>query len=216
MIAMSESIKSVSIEIPLGGEIRVLLLDDSKFDGERIRRMCSRMALPIEIFEANSIEQLDLIVEDETFDVIIVDYSLPVVDGFVALEHVNQSVRNHNAGKILITGFEISGMPGQAMRAGYQDFLGKDAIDIVTLERAICNAIGAKLKLSLAAGAAGLVDREVFRQCVIEALLDERVQVSIGSAVRSSSTVVYGGQMDVGSSEDFFLQLPDVDDFLFH
>jgi len=115
--------------MPLPREVRCLLLDDSNFDRARIRRLSKQTNMSIHIDEVDSIAQMDKAVEAENYDLIMIDYRLPVGDGMVALEHVMQSEHNKDAGKIMITGDGARQTAVQAMRAGCHDFLTKEEMD---------------------------------------------------------------------------------------
>lgn len=121
--------------------VRCLLLDDSNFDRARIRRMARQTDLAIQMDEAECITQLSAAVQEERYDIVLIDYRLPIGDGMVALEHVMNSLRNKDAGKIMITGDGARQTAIKAMRAGCHDFLTKEEMNAKALREAIANAL---------------------------------------------------------------------------
>ncbi len=130
-----------SPHVSMPGDIRALLLDDSNFDRARIRRLSQRTGLSIQFDEVDSIDAMDQAVINENYDLILIDYRLPVGDGLVALDHILQNDQNRDAGKIMITGNGAVDTAVQAMRGGCHDYLRKDDMDEEMLHCAIVNAL---------------------------------------------------------------------------
>ena len=135
----TELLPSPYVSMP--GDIRALLLDDSNFDRARIRRLSQRTGLSIQFDEVDSIDAMDEAVTNENYDLILIDYRLPVGDGLVALDHILKNDQNRDAGKIMITGNGAVDTAVQAMRGGCHDYLSKDVMDENALHGAIVNAL---------------------------------------------------------------------------
>lgn len=126
---------------PLPREIKALLLDDSNFDRARIKRISNRTALCIEMDEVDSIAALDQAVAAQNYDVILIDYRLPVGDGLEALDLLQRNELNKDTAKIMITGDHSRETADQALSSGCHDFLSKDEINAEALRRAVLNAV---------------------------------------------------------------------------
>ena len=122
-----QSSQSVSeVQAPVK-EIRALLLDDSNFDRQRIRRMGGRIAdLPLTLDEDATLSEMEDALDRAKYDVILVDYRLAEGDGVQALNKISAKSLQNGAGRIMITGNEDIGTAVQAMRSGCHDFLCKN------------------------------------------------------------------------------------------
>lgn len=152
MLNVIQTQKSFLSPLPLPREIRCLLLDDNAFDRARIRRMSKQTNLSIFLDEVDSIGRLVKAIESETYDVILIDYLLPVGNGMAALNQIMQSSQNQDAGKIMITGFGAEKTAQEAMQAGCHDFLVKEEMSVEVLRNAMMTALtNAKCDKALAA-----------------------------------------------------------------
>ncbi|WP_432816712.1 response regulator [Sulfitobacter sp. JB4-11] len=122
-------------------DLRVLLLDDSSFDCQRIRRLSGKTGLRIDLDEVHSIAQMDRAVARTRYDLMLIDYRLPQGDGMVALDRVLDAPRNRDAAKIMITGNSAALIRVQALRRGCHEFIIKAELDANMLRRAMINAL---------------------------------------------------------------------------
>jgi CheY-like chemotaxis protein len=168
--------------MPPPATVRALLLDDSNFDRARIRRLSQRTGLCVELDEVGSIDELDYAVTQERYDLIMIDYRLPVGDGMQALNVVLQNPQNCDAGKIMITGDNAQETAIKAMRGGCHDFLTKQSIDAEALTQAMINAMTlARQRQQVSAQTQQ--QREVIKQGLVAALNDSEVQDNVVSLV---------------------------------
>lgn len=170
------------VDVPPPTTVRALLLDDSNFDRARIRRLSQRTGLSIELDEVGSIAELDMAVAKQRYDLIMIDYRLPVGDGMQALNHVLQSPRNRDAGKIMITGDNAQETAVKAMRGGCHDFLTKETIDAAVLTHSMVNAITLARQRQVLT-ARSLKQREMVKQGVVAAMADNEVRGNVVSLV---------------------------------
>ena len=207
--------------MPAPREIRALLLDDSNFDRARIRRLSNKTNLLIQMDEVDSLEQLDRAVATENYDVILIDYRLPVGNGLDALSMVSENALNRGAGKIMITGDNARETVLSAMRGGCHDFLTKDEMDGEALRHAILNAMQAawqsrQLQLQVE------MQKEIIRQGLVEAIRDREVQGNVISLVQDHLRALPGGRAGVPALattdelEALLSYLDDEDEFIFH
>ena len=200
-------------------DIRVLLLDDSTFDCQRIRRLATKTDLNIAFDDVNSIEALDRAVTETPYDLILIDYRLPVGDGMEALDHVLQTPMNCNAAKIMITGNGAMETAVQALRRGCHDFLSKSDLDADVLRTAMMNA------LSLAGQRNQMqqsVQREALHEGLVSALQDQRVRDNLAALIRQQvgqTGPAAAAQIAGLPSYEFELLiagLDEADEFIFH
>lgn len=121
--------------------INALLLDDSKFDRQRLRRMGRDSGLPLYLDEVSTIEGLSEQMDEAQFDVILLDYRLTVGDGIEALEVVRNHPRHAQVPTIMVTGLAEPEVAIRAMRLGCSDFLLKSQITAESLRKAVLAAI---------------------------------------------------------------------------
>lgn len=124
-----------------GQPINALILDDSKFDRQRIRRMTRDSGLPIYLDEVTSIEGLRTLLDADEFDVILLDYRLNSGDGLEALEMVRTHPKNAMCPTIMVSGVADPDVAIRAMRLGCSDYLAKSHIDAGSLKEAVVGAI---------------------------------------------------------------------------
>lgn len=172
------------VPIPAPKQIKVLLLDDSNFDRERIRRLSRKTDLPIVLDEVGNIEEMAQRVRSEKYDVILLDYRLPVGSGLEALNHIKDNPHNRHAAKIMITGAGEVETAVQAMQGGCHDYLNKDNLDVHILRESVTNAMAMSQKLyqdelTIAH------QREVITSGLASALQDKAVQASVALLLRS-------------------------------
>ena len=204
---------------PLPRDIRTLLLDDSNFDRARIRRLSHKTDLCIHMDEVESIAAMDDAVSRENYDLILIDYRLPIGDGMEALDHLFKSDLNKGAGKIMITGEGARQTAMQAIRNGYHGFLTKAEMDAEGLRDAIINAVTlARQQQQLILQASQ--QREFIREGLVAALQDSEVQSNVVSLVRENRTEHRSDQIrsrfEAAEIDQLLAGLDDEDEFVFH
>lgn len=213
------------IPLPVPKQIRALLLDDSQFDRQRIRRLSHKSDLPIVLEEVDSLQDMYQALRGGQFDVMLLDYRLPVGSGIDALSVINQDPRHRHAAKIMITGAGEVDVAVQAMQEGCHDYLNKDALDVPTLHKSLTQAIA----VSRQNQKAEQDHREVFRHGLTTALKDQSVQAALAQMVRSelsfqqSQTSAMQARFSSPQERSAldamiveFLQPEDEDEFRFH
>lgn len=219
MLQSSNSTFTAPLTLPRMDDIRVLLLDDSSFDCQRIRRLTSKTDLCIALDEVNSIEAMDRAVNETPYDLILIDYRLPVGDGMEALDHVLQTPKNRDAAKIMITGNGAMETAVQALRRGCDDFISKSDLDADLLRSAMMNA------LTLAGHRQEVqahMQREALHEGLVSALQDDRVRDNLAALIRqqvgqtgpAAATQIAG--LPSHEFELLIAGLDETDDFIFH
>lgn len=206
--------------VPARRTIRALLLDDSNFDRARIRRLSKKTELPIQLDEVDSIAQMDRAVARSDYDLVLIDYRLPVGDGLQAVDHILQSTRNRAAGKIMITGDNARQTAIDAMRVGCHDFLAKEEMDVDALRQAMLNALRAARHQDHMLDAD--TQKEIIRQGLVAAMQDREVQGNVISIVQRHMKQLHVAGLGPSRAEhqaDFdalLAQFGEDDDFVFH
>ncbi|MGJ5618302.1 response regulator [Sulfitobacter sp. MF3-043] len=209
------------IVMPPHKPIRALLLDDSNFDRERIRRMSSKTELGVHLDEVGSIEELDTAVRQASYDLIMIDYRLPVGDGMKALSHILDDPLNRDAGKIMITGDAAVDTAVQAMRGGCHDFLTKESMNADILREAMLNAMTvARQRIQMQMQTEH--QRDIIRQGLIAALNDIEIQGNVVSMIREKLAQTPSNQarpmsgLDASEIDALLAGFADEDEFVFH
>lgn len=202
-------------------DIRMLLLDDSNFDRQRIRRMTDKTDLLIQMDEVDSIQALDRAVTATHYDLILIDYRLPEGDGMIALDHVLQNPANRDAGKIMITGDNNLATAVEAMRAGCHDFLAKEDLNADLLRDAVVKAIelaGERRQMAMQLE----LQREMLREGIVAGLSDGRVQAALGDLIQQKMILALPQQpgfvatMDPSDIDALLATFAGEDEFIFH
>ncbi|MEX3316776.1 response regulator [Sulfitobacter sp. PS-8MA] len=206
----------LGIEVSSPRRIQALLLDDSSFDRQRIRRLGARIAdLALALDEVGPLAELETASARRAYDVIFVDYCLAEGTGVQALERISNIARHHGAGRIMITGREDIGAAVEAMRKGCHDFLSKNAMSAEILRDAILNVISLARR-SAQAQQQMAMQREIVRDCMV-ALKDAEVRDSIGAINQRELTHFTKAQPLQRTTEidGMIAALADADEFIF-
>jgi len=119
---------------------KVLLVDDEK---EFLEIMSERMkARDMDVTTATSAQQALEIIENESFDAIILDFMMPGMDGMDALKAIK--AKKPESQIILLTGYATVEKGVEAMKVGATDFIEKPA-DLEVLAEKIKNAKAEKM-----------------------------------------------------------------------
>jgi len=139
-----------SAEPSLAGLISALVIDDNTFDRRRFLRIADETSLDFYVKEAGDIEEFSHILDQDKFDVIFVDLNLAGASGMTLLPGVRAHHVNKDAAMIMVAGDNQAGVALDALRAGFADYIEKDALSKESLERATINALQ-KTRLTRAA-----------------------------------------------------------------
>ena len=116
--------------------LRVLVVDDDVVDRKSVTRSLRRSRLSAQVETATSAEEGIQRLHDETFDVALVDYHLPRLNGREFLGRLEAQVP-----VILLTGNDDEEIARECMQAGAQDYLVKGRVDDVALVRSVRYAL---------------------------------------------------------------------------
>jgi len=130
--------------------LSVMILDDERFDRHRMARLCSGLPMPCEVTNALTLDGFRALLDDQIYDLILVDYLLPDGTGLQALEAVRCSVRNFSSATIMITGHDDAFVADAALKVGCTDYLPKDDLTREKFHLAVTQALH-RAQLSLQA-----------------------------------------------------------------
>lgn len=100
--------------------LRVLLVEDDKFDQFAFKRFVEGERLPYEAIIAGSVLEARSLLDEHDFDIALIDYRLGANTAFDLLETIEETP------SIIITGAGDEEIAVKAMRAGAYDYLVKD------------------------------------------------------------------------------------------
>lgn len=123
------------------GLVSALVIDDNAFDRRRLIRFAEQSGLEFIIQEAADPEEFGRALDQDKYDVIYVDLSLPGISGMDLLPAVRKHSVNHNAAMIMIAGDDQAEVALEAVRTGFADYIEKDRLSATSLERATVNAL---------------------------------------------------------------------------
>jgi len=145
--------------------VSVLIVDDQRFDRQRVLRMLNSLDMTMHIAEADSLEAMGTKLTQDKFDLVILDYNLADGTGLQGVDALRNDRTNRQAATIMVTGENQFEVAIEALRRGCSDYISKDELSAEALQRAIINA------LQKSALREGMENQERIRQ-KIEGVLD--------------------------------------------
>jgi PleD family two-component response regulator len=124
--------------------INVLVLDDSRFDAERIARQCRQTDLPVVVEAVEDIDGYARALATRRFDLIFVDYLMPEVDGLQACKLLRENgASNAGCPVVMVAGAGRHDVAVQAMKSGCIDYVTKDEIGSGLIRDLLLRSVGA-------------------------------------------------------------------------
>ncbi|MEZ5935274.1 MAG: response regulator [Alphaproteobacteria bacterium] len=121
--------------------MRLLIVDDSRLDRTRIKRLINQMNTEVSVAEAQDVPTALGMVAVEKFDCILLDYRLPGADG---VELASQIAASHGGActpMVMLTGEPSEDLAEHAIGSGLTDFLGKRNLSAEHLRQSLFNAV---------------------------------------------------------------------------
>ena len=119
--------------------IRVLLIEDNPGDARLVRELLMEEGDRFAIAHAGSLREARDQLAAGTFDVVLLDLSLPDSQGFGTISSIRAKVPTMPL--IVLTGYDDADFAVAAVESGAQDFLVKGQFEGGTIRRAIRYAI---------------------------------------------------------------------------
>lgn len=123
------------------GIARALILDDSPVDRRRLKRLCDKAELTFDFTEVSTLAELQKAIAAERFDIVFIDYRLDDGDGLTALRRLKADPANRYAATIMVAGVAQAQVAVAALKGGCDDYILKDAMDHLWLQRSVNAAL---------------------------------------------------------------------------
>ena len=121
-------------------KIKMLILEDNPGDVDLLREMLSEVAsTTYELQHADRVETALARLEEEVFDIVVIDLSLPDSSGLETLDTIY--ARAGTTPVVILSSLSDEALALEAVRKGAQDYLVKGHIDGTILSRVIRYAI---------------------------------------------------------------------------
>ncbi|PCI58347.1 MAG: GGDEF domain-containing response regulator [Gammaproteobacteria bacterium] len=118
----------------------ILLVDDDIVDRAVITRTLKKSNLSVNITEARTVDQGIKLYNQHSFDVILLDYNLPLRDGIEMVVEIRNTPKDSSTAIVMMSTSENETLALECIKAGAQDFLIKSEISEKRLRRAILHA----------------------------------------------------------------------------
>ncbi len=118
----------------------ILLVDDDIVDRAAITRTLKKSNLSVNISEATTVDKALKLYAEHTFDVVLLDYNLPLRDGIEMIVEIRNEQQESNTAIVMMSTSEDEELALKCIKAGAQDFLIKSEISERKLKRAILHA----------------------------------------------------------------------------
>ena len=179
--------------------MRVLIVEDSNTDSRIVQGYLKVGRSRAQIHTASRLNDALAIAKSTPLDVVLLDMSLPDVEGVEAVRRMREAVPRVPI--VILSGLEDEQIATQAMQAGAQDYLIKGHVDDVALRRALHYAIERQQLLErLAASEARLQEENVILRRLTDAAgrvfatLDVRAVVGLLAA---EARRIWGGSVSL-------------------
>lgn len=146
------------------GQFEILVLDDSTFDQNRIKRACGKTGLPVTTRLTSDLVEFEEALDEKSYDIILIDYLLPKGNGLHAQRLVNNHPMNFGAAVVMISSQMRTDVAVASMKKGSLDCLDKEALDPDKLRELMI--------------ASARIFSEASRHWIGELLAQQRVQIA--------------------------------------
>ncbi|WP_150282383.1 response regulator [Salipiger aestuarii] len=175
-----------------------LVLDDEEADRYRLMKICTKAGLDLAFDEAESVAEMEPMLDDTTYDIVFIDYHLGIATGQDALEYVLAHPRQMDAVAIMVTSVDRHDVIIQAMRTGCHDYLIKEELGIEALRKSVASAFERNLmRRAQTEDHARIADLEATLERIDDSLRPEmrRILSSLLRRIRSVAAQVHGGPL---------------------
>lgn len=121
-------------------KLNVLLVDDDVADRKIIKRTLAENAVDVSVVEAVSVLEGLGILQNQTFDIILLDYRMPGVTGIEMVQQLRSRPDLGSVAIVMMSASENEALAVKCIEAGAQDFIQKSDLERLNLHRAIIHA----------------------------------------------------------------------------
>jgi diguanylate cyclase (GGDEF)-like protein len=118
----------------------ILLVDDDAVDRAVISRTLKKSNLSVNITEAVGVEEGLVQYSKKSFDIVLLDYNLPLRDGIEMIVEIRNAPKDSSTAIVMMSTSEDEELALKCIKAGAQDFLIKSEISEKKLRRAILHS----------------------------------------------------------------------------
>lgn len=118
----------------------ILLVDDDTVDRAVITRTLRKSNLTVIITEAMTVDHGLKLYAENSFDIVLLDYNLPLRDGIEMIVEIRNYPKDSNTAIVMMSTSEDEDLALECIKAGAQDFLIKSEISEKKLKRAILHS----------------------------------------------------------------------------
>ncbi|WP_018693786.1 putative bifunctional diguanylate cyclase/phosphodiesterase [Algicola sagamiensis] len=119
----------------------ILLIDDDEIDRLELIRVLKRSPLQCQITEAETVDEGLAILTNQRFDLILLDYMMPVKRGTDLLNEIKKANPDHQYVIIMISNWSNEELSIQCIKEGAHDFIIKSEVSAPRLWRTIIHAM---------------------------------------------------------------------------
>ncbi len=199
--------------------IRILHLEDSRFDRARLRRICALLDLPVALDEAATLQEFADMVSDMQYDLFILDCRLPVGSGFAALELLRSGATGENNTIVMTSGVDVPEFALAAKLGGCDLFFDKADLNTATLRHALSQSASRPLCAEdqrLPPTLRNPVPRVTYTLPQGEAGAPKYVMDASGQVLRGADLYQSKTENSAQARVNLLQQLLDTDEFIFH
>lgn len=120
--------------------MKILLVDDDKLDRVVITKTLRQSNLEVTVVEAVTVDEGLKYYEEEDFDIILLDYSMPQRDGIEMIVEIRNEFKTTTTAIVMMSSSANESLAIDCIKAGAQDFLIKSEISEERLRRALLHA----------------------------------------------------------------------------
>lgn len=118
----------------------ILLVDDDRVDRMAIKRSLQNSELKYRLTEVETVDEAVVVLSENSFDILLLDYYLPVKNGTELLLEIKKVQAISDLTILMISNHHSEELLLQCLDLGVQEFLNKDEITGAQLKRAIVQA----------------------------------------------------------------------------
>ncbi len=183
--------------------LNVLILDDLDTDRVRLRRLCRKSGLEFELFEAEDLNGLREVLNNNRIDVAFLDYHLAMDTGLDALKILTAHEDQVHAIPIMVTSVEDPHVIVEAMRSGCADYLTKEELSVEAVRKSVASAF--ERRMLIAALNEAQSSRNAMRMSVsrIAKTCGPEIRSIMSGTIRQIRSLKQRGKLEENVSENF-------------